>query len=476
MSFRSSFEARDLELLPTEADPLVSHVNNKTFGEEHGDIDASIRESRRFAPLRERILDVVKVYWGLGFIAFGGPSAHVAILRDHLIRVHEWMDEEVFMELFALGQGLPGPSSTQLVISTAVTHGGWLGGVVAFLMWCLPGFLVLTLSGMYLYDFVDPNNPPIWLLGVPPASMSLIAKASYGFVLTLDAFGVGIAMVSCVISIMINGDLRIPSTSSQIVYPALLVFGAVATFIDFSQSNPIGTYIKPSRQVQQEQTAEERRLGHKIGISVWQGITIFLVWLGILVGVITAVNLGVSNPYLEVFEGFYRIGSLIFGGGVVMIPMAQSEFVTTRHWLTDEQFFQGLGLAQSLPGPLFNFSAFIGATYIGFWGAVAASAGLFGPGFILIFAMLPIWSRTRHLAWFKAVLKGLNASAIGLIVGGCFFLYEKSVMNAADAMVFVLAGGLAILYNVQAPGVILSGVVLGALFSPAVLNVGQKPY
>lgn len=123
---------------------------------------------------------------------------------------------------------------------------------------------------------------------------------------------------------------------------------------------------------------------------------------------------------------------------------------------------------------MFNFSCFLGAVTAGFPGSVTAFLGLFGPGFILIFAMLPFWSRFRHLAWFKAVLKGLNASAIGLIAAGCITLYPHSVKTYADAMVFILTGGLAAIYNVEAPYVILSGAVIGCIFSHAVLNVGQK--
>ena len=137
---------------------------------------------------------------------------------------------------------------------------------------------------------------------------------------------------------------------------------------------------------------------------------------------------------------------------------------------------RGLGLTQSMPGPMFNFSAFLGAVTAGFPGSLVAFFGLFGPGFILIFAMLPFWSRFRHLAWFKAVLKGLNASAIGLIAAGCVTLYPKSVKTYADAMVFILTGGLASIYNVEAPYVIFTGAVIGALFSHVVLNVGQKHF
>jgi chromate transporter len=135
---------------------------------------------------------------------------------------------------------------------------------------------------------------------------------------------------------------------------------------------------------------------------------------------------------------------------------------------------RGLGVAQAMPGPMFNFAAFLGAVTAGFPGSVVANVGLFGPGFILIFSMLPFWSRFRHLAWFKAVLKGLNASAIGLMAAGCVTLYPHSVKTSADAMVFLLSGGLAAIYKVEAPYVILVGAVLGSIFSHSALNVGQK--
>jgi chromate transporter len=129
-----------------------------------------------------------------------------------------------------------------------------------------------------------------------------------------------------------------------------------------------------------------------------------------------------------------------------------------------------------MPGPMFNFAAFLGAVVAGFTGSLTAFVGLFGPGFILIFAMLPFWSRFRHLMWFKAVLNGLNASAIGLMAAGCVTLYPKSVRTYADAMVFVLTGGLTIIYGTSAPLTILCGAVFGAIFSRELLDVGQKHF
>jgi chromate transporter len=125
---------------------------------------------------------------------------------------------------------------------------------------------------------------------------------------------------------------------------------------------------------------------------------------------------------------------------------------------------------------MFNFTAFLGAVTAGYAGSITAFLGLFGPGFILIFAMLPFWSRFRHLMWFKAVLNGLNASAIGLMAAGCITLYPKSVRTYADAMVFVLTAGLTFIHGTSSTTTILSGAIFGSVFSHTLLNVGQKHF
>lgn len=450
-----------------EKDPLVS--SEAGYGSA-----SSTEETGTPKPLMTRIKETLSLYWYLGFIAFGGPTAHVAILRDHLVSVHKFIDEDVFTELFALGQGLPGPSSTQLVISTASTHGGAISGVIAFAFWCLPGFTVLTLSGLYLYSFVDPSSPPIWLLGISPAAMSLIFKASFKFVQKLDKFGTGIGLVACAVAVMIAGDEHYTPTISQVVYPILLVSGAILSLLDYLRGpeKSIGTYFQSNGEIRGP-TDKDRMLVEKIGLSIFQGFAYLFTWLALLILSVAIVNMTDSNLLMDIFEVYFRVGSLVFGGGIVVLPMLQSELVP-RGWVTNEQFFQGLGIAQSMPGPMFNFAAFLGAVTNGFPGSLTAAVGLFGPGFILIFAMLPFWSRFRHLAWFKAVLKGLNASATGLIVAGCVTLYPKSVHTYADTMVFILTGGLATIYSFQAPFVIFWGCVLGAFFSSSILDVGQK--
>jgi chromate transporter len=184
------------------------------------------------------------------------------------------------------------------------------------------------------------------------------------------------------------------------------------------------------------------------------------------------VHLGVTNPYLQIFEVCFRIGSIFFGNAMAVIPLLENEIVP-RGWLTDQQFLQGLGLAQSMPGPTASLAAFIGAVYKGPAGGLVAEIGLLGPGFLLIFAVIPFWSKLRHTKWFQAILRGVNATAIGFIASACIVLFAKAVHTAADAMVFVIAAALTMYYDVSAPLALLVGIVAGSLFSEKLLNVGQ---
>jgi chromate transporter len=395
----------------------------------------------------------------------------VAILRDHLVVQRDWLDEEKFTELFAIGQGLPGPTSTQLVISTALYRAGPLGGLLAFFLWNLPGLIILTTCGVLLAEFIDPDDPPFWLVGLPPAAISLVFQAFYGMGSKLDSLGVALGLCSALVAILINNDDRISPKSSQWVFPTTLAIGGIITYIDHKRAKPWSTYKSPGGGWDKESDETMNR----IGIPLWVGACIFVVWAVILVvGVLARDVAGNDNVYLEIFETMYRIGSIIYGGGQVVLPLLQDEVVPS--WMTKDQYLQGLGLAQSMPGPLFNFSAYLGAVYQNVPGALVAYVGLFGPGVILIFAVVPFWARLRHILAFKAILKGVNATAIGLVGAACVILWESAIVTSADAMVFCFALTMGFYFKIQAPIVILMGGVMGALLHDDVLDLGQQPY
>jgi chromate transporter len=310
-----------------------------------------------------------------------------------------------------------------------------------------------------------------WLIGLPPAAIALVFKAFYLFAVKLDTLGVLLALFSCLVAILINNDARIPSNSSQYVFPSIMVIGAAVTLIDSKRSRPFSNYGSPSVGWDRESDETMKR----IGIPLWVGAGIFLAWALILIfSILLVVVWKVKNVYLEIFQSMFLIGSLIFGGGQVVLPMLQD--VVVPAWMTKDQFFQGLGLAQSMPGPLFNFSAYLGAVYRGVPGALVAFVGLFGPGVILIYAIVPFWARLRHLRNFRAILKGLNATAIGLVGAACVTLWEGAISTAADSMVFAIAFTMDVVFNVGAPWIVLTGGIVGAILHPDALNLGQQPY
>jgi chromate transporter len=331
-----------------------------------------------------RYREVIFAYAPLGFVSFGGPQAHVAILRDHLVVRRGWMDDESFTELFAIGQGLPGPTSTQLVVSTALARAGPIGGITAFLLFNIPGLVVLISCGVLISTFVDPDNPPWYLVGLPPAAISLVFQSFYGFGKGLDKLGIVLCFVSTLISILVNGDENISPDVTQFVYPLLLLVGGIISYVDSRREKPYGTYKSPSPGWDAESDLTMKR----IGIPLWMGGLFFVLWAAVLTATVTIVGRAKAegtavNVYLETFEVMFRIGSLIFGGGQVVLPMLQDEVVP--NWMTKDSFLQGLGLTQSMPGPLFNFSAYLGAVYQGVAGGLVAWVGIMGPGVILIF-------------------------------------------------------------------------------------------
>ena len=352
-----------------------------------------------------------------------------------------------------------------------MSRAGPLGGLLAFFLWNLPGMVVLTVCGIVIGEYIDPSNPPWYLVGLAPAAISLVFKAFYSFAVKLDSLGVILALASCLTAILVNNDETIRPSSSQWVFPTTLALGGMITWLDSKRAKPWGVYGSPGQGWDSENDETMKR----IGIPLWVGALIFLVWLGVLVLVIVLVDVAkLDNEYLRIFETMYRIGSIIFGGGQVVLPMLQDEVVPS--WMTKDQFLQGLGLAQSMPGPLFNFSAYLGAVYAGVPGALCAFIGLYGPGVTLIFAAVPFWARLRHNQTFKAVLTGLNATAIGLVGAACVILWESAISDAADAMVFAVALTMAVPFNIQAPFCILAGGIVGAILHPDAADLGQRPY
>lgn len=431
------------------------------------DVDVEIGKGKDDdATYGQRLKEVLVATSSLGFVTFGDSSSQAAIIQDQICIHRKWMDNDTFMEIFALSRALPGPLATQLVMGTSIVHAGAFGGFLALLAFVIPGFVVLTGAGLLVEVMMDPENPPIFLLGIPPATVALVFKAAYGFGSSLDKFGFGLAVLSCAGAVLINGDYKIQQSDSQFAYPIMLASGGVLSLID-ATLNPtsLGTYSIAS--------FADAEVTKKIGVPVWAGALVFQLWLIILLATVLLVTVAKEEiPLLSLFEAFFRIGSMIFGGGEDVLAMMETQMVP--QFVTKEQFFQGLGMSQAMPGPLFNFSAFIGAVHSDIPGAAVSTLGLFLPSYLYMLIGMALWTRLRTIYWFKAVLKGVNAVAIGFIGAACVFLWENSVLKAADAIICIVSLGLCTFYNIAAPIVIIVAAILGMIFEAA--NLAQVPY
>jgi len=340
-------------------------------------------------------------------------------------------------------------------------RGGVLGGLLSFSLFQFPGFLIMTLAGVLLKQMLEDNGgPPREYLeatvGLPPAAISQVFLAAYSLGMSvckangvLDEVKVGLAAVTAFITLLV-----VP-TSAAWAYPLMLVVGGIITALD-------ARYSESRAHVYPLAVPEDKNILKRIGISPVVGAVLVLVWVGLLIGSISVRNAAPEEGgnLFHLFESFWRMGSIIFGGGQVVLPMLEAEVVNPG-WVDQTSFYNGLALVQSLPGPLFNFAAYLGGVFQGVPGAFVAFIGLFGPGILLIFAFLPFWETARQNTIFRTFLVGVNSSAIGLIVAACAMLYERAIFNFGGAAVCLFTGTLVGAYGVEAPIAILAGGFVG---------------
>ncbi len=438
--------------------------------------------------LGRRLAEVGWAFLPLGWITFGGPQAHIALLQERFVERRRWLDEERFVELLGLGQGLPGPTSTQMVVAVGTARAGPLGGLLALLLFLLPAATIMALAGLGMTRFLSAGDRPAWLDGVQPATVALVAVAAWrlGLVVVNTRLTIGLMLLGAIVAILVRQPWA---------FPAVLALGGLVTSVALgdqrreaageagaeAESEPTAAAAAASASELSPSPSPSSKPGpgsgpvaadgvplENLGISRTAGALLLLLFFGLLAGLIGVrlIFQGTALPGLEMFESFYRTGSLIFGGGQVVLPMLLTEVVDTG-WVTEQQFLDGFALMLALPGPMFSFSAYLGAVAGGVPGLLLALVGLFLPGVLIIYAVLPFWERVRRYPRVRIALTGVNATAIGLVVGVVFLLWERSVQDPAGAVIALLAFGAVLFYRVPAPLVIAGAGVAGWLFSLA---------
>ncbi|MBS1682126.1 MAG: chromate efflux transporter [Bacteroidetes bacterium] len=400
---------------------------------------------------RVRYPDFLKEVFLLSVSCFGGPQAHLTHFLKRLVEQKQYLTEEELMELNALGQVLPGPTSTQTLTAVAYKLGGPNLAYLTLFIWMLPSVAIMTIAAVLLASFETKQISLSFARFVQPMAVGFVAYGAYSLGLkTITALrGIVIMVASAVISYFFR---------TPFVFPLILLVAGCVTAFNYR--------------------AHPRQPKKKFEVA-WSN---FFLWIGVLVFAALLGRFTRTNPELlpiRLFENFYRNGSLVFGGGQVLTPLLYTEFVqfAPKRYLTSEEFLSGYGLVQALPGPVYSFSSYIGAlsmrefgTNGELFGALMSAAGIFLPGTFLIFFMIRIWDSLKSFRPIRASLEGILAANTGLVTAAALFLFQPlisadhSAKNILINLAFTLGTfGLVSFTKFPSWAIILVGLLLGLL-------------
>jgi chromate transporter len=340
--------------------------------------------------------EVLWAFLWLGLTSFGGPIAHLGYFREELVTRRRWLDDRAYADIVALCQFLPGPASSQTGIAIGLLRAGYAGALAAWVGFTLPSALAMVLFA-YGIGLLGNAAGLGWLHGLKAAAVAVVAQALLGMARTLtpDPPRATLAVAAAVAA------LALPSAWGQI---SAIVLGAAVGMALLKREAPT------------DHTALPLPVSRAAGAALLGAFVVLLIGLPILAS-------ASSSQALKQFDAFYRAGSLVFGGGHVVLPLLQAAVVPPG-WVSDEAFLAGYGAAQAVPGPLFTFAAYLGAVMQigpnGWLGAAICLVGIFLPSFFLVIGAMPFWEELRRGATARAALAGVNAAVVGLLLAAFY--------------------------------------------------------
>ncbi|WP_162343650.1 chromate efflux transporter [Cyclobacterium salsum] len=374
----------------------------------------------------------------LSLTAFGGPQVFLAMVIDIMVRKRGYLSEKDLIELNALCLVLPGPTSTQTISAIGFRIGGPKLAYLSLLVWIFPATTLMIVTA-FLIDYLQANTEGA--LGFA----KFIQPMAIGFILYAAQITIKkmIHTVEAAILMMIAAFVAF-FYNSPFIFPIMLFIGGLITTHNYNKQPVI----------------EEKS---KVNIS-WRN---FVLWAAVLV---VAAVLGHYTRLLPVrlFENFYRNGSLIFGGGQVLVPYLYTEFVEFKNYLSSEEFLTGYAISQSIPGPTFSISSYIGALSMREWGVTGlvtggliAAAGIFLPGTFLIFFVIRFWDELKKYRPVRAALEGINAVSCGMLIAAAYLLFEPLENNLFNIMAIIGTYALLQFTKIPSPLIILMGLAAG---------------
>jgi chromate transporter len=364
-------------------------------------------------------LEILWVSTRLGLTSFGGPIAHLGYFHEEYVKRRKWIDEQSYADLVALCQFLPGPASSQVSIAIGILRAHLLGGIAAWIGFTLPSALALIGFGLGIGAFAGASDAG-WLHGLKVVAVAVVAQAVWGMARSLcpDRERASIAIVASIFTLVW------PSAIGQL--SSIVIAGLIGAMIFPGSASSSHSHTRFP-------------IGRKAGVTAW------VIFFALLLGLPFYRQIAPSHA-LEIFDSFFRVGSLVFGGGHVVLPLLQTEVVGAG-WVTNEQFVAGYGATQAVPGPLFTFSAYLGTVMIsepnGWFGAFVTLCAIFLPSFLLVIGALPFWDLLRSVPIFQSALKGINAAVVGLLLAALYNpVWTSAIYSPADFALGLVAFGL----------------------------------
>ncbi|WP_416668795.1 chromate efflux transporter [Egbenema bharatensis] len=370
--------------------------------------------------LSARLKELAQLFLKLGFIGFGGPQAHIAMIHDEAVVRRNWLTEEQFVEGVAVCEMLPGPASTQMGIYTGYVRAGQWGALVAGLCFIFPAFLiVLTLSWAYFRFQGVPQINDLFL-GVSPVVIAVI----FGFCWKLakkaikDWYGVAIALAVFLITLLFRTNVLLQFIIAGII--GLLLYRPGR-----SQSPPSSS----TRALLFPLLPVIQMVSHPLAVVPAEPLAVSSFW-----------GLERIQEFLIPLTGFFlKVGSFIFGGGLVIIPLLEFEVVNQFHWLTQSEFIDGVAIGELTPGPVVITAAFVGYKVAGALGAIVSSIAIFTPSFVFIMGAAPLLIRIRQNPRIRSFLKGVTPAVLGAIAAAAIPLAQAAIVHETPARTVLAA-------------------------------------
>lgn len=330
--------------------------------------------------------EIVSYFLKIGLLGFGGPMAHIAMMDEELVEKRKWVSKEEFLDGLAVCNILPGPASTQLGIYMGYMRRGVLGGILAGIAFIFPAFIIITLLSYLYFNYGAIPQVKGILYGVNAVVIALISSSLYKMSKKSidDIKGILIFISSTIAVYLLKVNIVI----------VLIVGGILGIWIYYKKPNANKSYM------------------------------------------IAVPFLGMDSILIRLFEFFIKVGSFIYGGGLVVIPFIEQEVVEKLGWMTQQEFLTGISFGQITPGPVVITSAFIGYKVYGFLGAFVAAFAIFFPSFVFILIAAPYLKKIKNIPWVKAFLKGINAAVIGTILASILVLIPNALI---DKWTFLIA-------------------------------------